>query len=111
MANRILSSVADLRRDARDIIVRPVVTEKSMEQNAFNKYTFIVDLKANKVEIRNAIEEIFNVTVTSVNTVRAMGKSRRRGRIVGKRPDFKKAYVTLKEGDVIEVAGAPLFEH
>lgn len=109
-ARNVPSSVADLRHTARDIILRPVITEKSMEQNAFNKYTFYVDPKANKVEIRNAIQEIFSVTVTNVTTTRVPGKMRRRGRIVGHTPERKKAVVTLKEGDRIEVAGAPLFE-
>lgn len=104
------SCVADLRADAHDVLVRPVITEKTMAQNVDNKYTFLVALKANKIEIRLAVEKIFGVKVTKVTTVRCMGKSRRRGRLVGKQPDFKKAYVTLKEGDVIEVAGAPLFE-
>ena len=109
-ARNIPSSVADLRRSARDIIVRPVITEKGMDQSVFNKYTFYVDLKANKVEIRNAIQEIFGVTVTKVTTTRVPGKMRRRGRIIGHTPERKKAVVTLKEGDRIEVAGAPLFE-
>lgn len=104
------STVHDMRHDHRDIIYRPLITEKSMDQNAFNKYTFLVDLKANKIDIREAIEKLFNVTVTKVTTVRMSGKLKRRGRIIGKRPDFKKAYVSLKDGDVIEVAGAPLFE-
>lgn len=109
-ARNIPSSVADLRRTARDIILRPVITEKSMEQFGYNKYTFYVDPRANKVQIRNAIQEIFEVTVTKVTTVTVNGKKRRRGRIVGHTPDRKKAVVTLKQGDKIEVAGAPLFE-
>lgn len=109
-SRNIPSSVADMRRSARDIILRPVITEKSMAENAYNKYTFYVDLKANKVEIRNAIQEIFEVTVTNVTTTRVPSKTRRRGRIIGHTPERKKAVVTLKQGDRIEVAGAPLFE-
>ena len=109
-ARNVPSSVADLRRTARDIILRPVITEKSMEQYAYNKYTFYVDPRANKVQIRNAIQEIFDVTVTKVTTTTVNGKMRRRGRIVGFTANRKKAVVTLKEGDKIEVAGAPLFE-
>ncbi len=104
------SSVSYMNRTAGDIILRPVITEKSMEQHVYNKYTFYVDLKANKVEIRNAVEELFKVHVTNVTTVRVMGKTRRRGRVYGKCPDFKKAYVTIKEGEKIEIAGAPLYE-
>ena len=95
----------------RQIIRRPVVTEKSMRTSEEKRtYTFEVDPSANKVEIRNAIQEIFGVTVTKVTTTRVPGKLRRRGRIVGRTPERKKAVVTLKDGDRIEVAGAPLFE-
>jgi large subunit ribosomal protein L23 len=89
-------------KNPRDIIFRPVVTEKSTAVMQDNKYTFIVDLKANKIEIRKAIEEIFKVKVTGVNTVRVMGKTKRMGRSVGKRPDYKKAIVSLAEGQRIE---------
>lgn len=89
-------------KNPRDIIYRPVITEKSTGAMQDNKYTFMVDLKANKVEIRQAIEEIFKVKVDRVNTVRVMGKTKRVGRTVGKRPDYKKAIVTLAEGQRIE---------
>ena len=105
-----MSSVADLRYTEHNVILRPVITEKSMAQNNENKYTFLVSLRANKIEIRNAVEKLFNVTVTKVTTVRMQGKMKRRGRIFSKRSDYKKAYVTLREGDVIEVGGTPLFE-
>lgn len=107
---KIPSSVHNFRRGMRDVLIRPVITEKSMSLNSDNKYTFLVDLKANKFDIRNAVESIFDVTVTKVTTVRVMGKTKRRGRVYGKRPDYKKAYVTLKAGDKIEIAGVPLFE-
>ena len=71
----------------------------------------MVALKANKFDIRNAVESLFKVSVLKVTTVRMMGKRKRRGRIYGKRPDYKKAYVTIKAGDKIEIAGAPLFEN
>jgi large subunit ribosomal protein L23 len=71
----------------------------------------LVALKANKFDIRNAVESLFKVSVLKVTTVRMMGKRKRRGRIYGKRPDYKKAYVTIKAGDKIEIAGAPLFEN
>jgi len=91
-------------KDARDIIIAPVVSEKSMfniKKN--NTYTFKVNKKANKIEIRNAIEEIFNVKVKKVNTMNVRGKMRRLGAHEGKKPDWKKAMVKLNKGDNIEV--------
>lgn len=91
-------------KTARDIILRPVVTEKStnalMEQN---KYTFEVDRDANKLQIKRAVEEIFKVKVVAVNTMRIQGKLRRMGRFVGRRPERKKAVVTLRQGDSIAI--------
>lgn len=66
------------------------------------KYTFRVPLKANKVEIRKAVEQVFNVHVTKVNTIRVLGKVKRMGKFEGKRSDYKKAIVTLQEGETIE---------
>ena len=88
--------------NARDIIRRPVVTEKSMAGSRDGRYTFEVDTRANKVEIRNAVEEIWSVRVARVNTMIMPGKSRRVGRSQGRRPDWKKAVVTLNEGQRIE---------
>ncbi len=89
--------------DPRSIIKRPLVTEKSTRlMQDQNKYTFEVALTANKTEIKQAIEEIFKVTVTNVTTMRVLGKTKRMGRYEGKRPDWKKAIVTLKPGDRIE---------
>lgn len=85
-----------------DIILRPVITEKSMEQMAEGKYTFIVAPKATKPEIRRAVEELFDVDVVKVNTLNMRGKWRRVGRFAGRRPDWKKAIVTLKEGQRIK---------
>lgn len=85
-----------------DVIIRPVITEKSMEQMAAGKYTFIVSPKASKPEIRQAVEELFDVDVEKVNTINLRGKWRRVGRYVGRRPDWKKAIVTLKEGQRIK---------
>ncbi len=95
---------------AREIIKKPIVTEKSMEGAAYNKYTFRVDVKSNKIEIRKAIEKIFNVKVTKVNTLNVEGKTRKRGRYEGKTSDWKKAIVTLREGDKIEIGGVDYFE-
>ena len=90
-------------RDYRDIIIKPVVTEKSMNLQADNKYTFIVDTRANKTEIKNAIEKIFNVEVIQVNTINVKGKPKRVGRFVGKTSDKKKAIVSLKPGQTIQL--------
>ncbi len=90
-------------RNPHEIIIKPIVSERSMTLMEQNKYTFIVDNKANKVEIANAIEKIFDVKVVRVNTLKVRGKQRRMGRFVGKTPDRKKAIVTLKEGNKIEI--------
>ena len=91
-------------REPREVILRPVVTERSTimadEEDAF---TFIVAEDANKIEIRRAIELLFDVKVRSVNTMRYRGKWRRVGRHYGKRPSFKKAIVKLAEGERIDV--------
>ena len=78
-----------------DIIRRPVITEKSMGDMADRKYTFIVDIKANKNMIKSAIEEIFKVKVEKVNTIKMMGKMKRMGKYEGRRPGYKKAIVKL----------------
>ncbi len=78
-----------------DIVRKPVITEKSMNEMADKKYTFIVDVNANKTEIKKAVEEIFKVKVDKVNTVRVMGKMKRMGKSEGRRPSYKKAMVKL----------------
>ena len=80
-----------------DIILRPVLTEKSNDGMADKKYAFEVAIDANKTEIKKAIETIFEVKVAEVNTVRTIGKMKRQGRTQGRRPEVKKAYVTLTE--------------
>lgn len=91
-------------RDPREVIIRPVVTERSTElQEDMRTYTFIVASAANKVEIRNAVEQLFNVKVESVRTANYQGKWRRLGRGYGRRPAFKKAMIRLAEGDAIDV--------
>ena len=92
--------------EARDIIIRPLITERSTELMAEGKYVFVVDKRANKIEIGKAVREIFDVKVEKVNTVNVKGKVKRRGRIVGKRPDYKKAIVKLAEGETIEFFSA-----
>lgn len=88
---------------AREIIIKPVVTEKSVDLMQENKYCFKVAKDANKIEIKNAIEEIFKVTVVNVNAVNVHGKMKRMGRTQGMTASWKKAVVTLREGDSIEV--------
>jgi large subunit ribosomal protein L23 len=90
----------------RDILVRPVVSEKSYGLLDEGKYTFIVAPDANKVQIRIAVEEVFGVKVTNVNTINRPGKRRRTRFGWGKRPDTKRAIVTLAEGDRIDIFGA-----
>lgn len=84
-------------RNPHDIIRKPVVTEQSMNEMAEGKYTFVVDKKANKTEIKNAIEKIFEVKVSKINTMNMTGKLKRMGRNIGRRPSWKKAVVTLTE--------------
>ncbi len=88
--------------NARDILIRPLITEKATALMADNKYTFVVPLKANKIEIRQAVEQVFKVKVLDVNTIRVMGKMKRMGKNQGKRPDYKKAIVKLAPGQSIE---------
>jgi large subunit ribosomal protein L23 len=85
------------------IIIRPLITEKNTNLMSLNKYSFEVDRSANKMQIRQAIEAIFNVSVTAVHTMNVRGKLRRRGMRYGYTADWKKAIVTLAEGDRIEL--------
>ena len=82
-------------KNAHDIIIKPIITEDSMDRLADNKYTFKVAKDANKIEIAKAVEEIFDVKVAKVNTISVKGKEKRMGRYTGFRPDWKKAIVTL----------------
>jgi large subunit ribosomal protein L23 len=90
-------------KSARDVIIRPVVSEKSYAGLEANVYTFLVDPRANKTEIKEAVQSIWNVRVTGVNTINRKGKHKRRRFTAGKRPDQKRAIVTLAEGDSIEI--------
>jgi large subunit ribosomal protein L23 len=86
-----------------DIIKRPLITEKTSIQKAeSNQLSFEVDRRANRVEIRHAVESIFKVNVATVRTMQVKGKSKRRGKIVGKRRNWKKAIVKLMPGERIE---------
>jgi large subunit ribosomal protein L23 len=95
-------------KNPRDIIIRPVVSEKSYAAFDQNVYTFVVAGDANKIEIRKAIEEIFEVRVTNVNTLNRQGKRKRNRRsgAYGARPGSKRAVVSLAEGDRIEIFGS-----
>ena len=85
-------------KSAYDIIKKPVLTEKSYQDMADKKFTFQVDIRANKTEIKQALESIFEgVKVESVNTMRTVGKIKRQGRTQGRTPEIKKAIVTLKK--------------
>lgn len=88
--------------EARDIIIRPLITEKSTNLMAEGKYVFEVAKTANKIEIAKAVSEIFKVKVVGVNTLNVEGKVKRMGRSVGKRSDYKKAIVKLAAGESIE---------
>lgn len=91
-------------KNPRDVIIEPVVSEKAYDGiDLLNAYTFLVDKRANKTEIRLAVEEIFDVKVRKVNTINRKGKKRRYGYKIGKRPDSKRAIVTLADGDSIDI--------
>ena len=96
-----------LNKDPRDVIIAPVVSEKSYGLIDQGKYTFLVDPRSNKSEIKQAIETIFGVKVSSVNTLNRIGKTRRTKFGTGKRKDTKRAIVTLKSGtiDIFSNAG------
>jgi large subunit ribosomal protein L23 len=83
-------------KTAQDIIIKPIITENSMEGIPMKKYTFRVKLDANKIEIAKAVEELFGVQVAKVNTMRVKGHLKRQGRFEGYTSDWKKAIVTLK---------------
>ena len=88
---------------ANDIIKRPLITEKtSIQKELYNQVTFEVDRRANRIEIKRAIETAFNVKVSEVKTIQVTGKTKQRGRIVGKRRDWKKAIVRLMPGERID---------
>ncbi len=86
-----------MNKVAQDIIIKPIITEASMENLGFKKYTFKVKKDANKIEIAKAVEALFDVKVAKVNTISVRGRFKRMGRNEGYKPDWKKAIVTLKE--------------
>ncbi len=86
----------------QDIILKPIITEQTMDELPNNKYTFKVAKDANKIEIKNAVEELFNVEVTKVNTLNCRGRDKRVGRFAGKTASYKKAIVTVNPNPVNE---------
>lgn len=92
-------------RNPHEVLIKPIVSEKTTDLMAQNKYSFQVDPNANKIEIKYAVEAAFKVDVTEVRTMNVHGKMKRQGRFTGYTPDWKKAIVTLKEGQRI-----PIFE-
>ncbi|WCG38002.1 50S ribosomal protein L23 [Aerococcus urinaeequi] len=90
---------------AHDVIIRPIITEESMLKMDENKYTFEVAVKANKTEVKQAIEELFNVDVKNVNIMNVRGKLKRMGRFAGYTRKRRKAIVTIAEGQSIEIFG------
>ena len=94
-------------KDPRDVLIAPVVSEKSYGLLDEGKYTFVVDPRANKTEIKIAVEQVFGVKVSSVNTVNRKGKARRTRFGMGRRKDTKRAIVTLREG-TIDIFGGPV---
>jgi len=92
--------------DARDILIRPLITERGTDLMQESKFVFVVDKRANKIQIAQAVKEIFNVTVESVNTMNVKGKTKRRGRTIGRTNSYKKAIVKLAEGQTIEFFSA-----
>ena len=100
--------MSNFHKDHRDVLVAPVVSEKSYGLLDANKYTFLVHPDANKTEIKIAVEKIFGVKVTAVNTINRKGKTRRTRNGVGKRKDTKRAIVSLAEGERIDIFGGPV---
>ena len=90
-------------KNSREIVIAPIFSEKTSQlKEAKNEYTFEVSMNANKIEIKQAIEKIFEVDVVNVNTIRYKGKPKRQGRWEGYKPDWKKAIITVKSGQTIE---------
>ena len=102
-------SIAEIKSDPRDILIAPVISEKSYALMEQNSYTFIVHPDSNKTQIKIAVEKVFGVTVTSVNTANRQGKRKRTRAGFGKRKDTKRAIVTLSDdSQPIELFGGPV---
>ena len=92
--------MTDIKKDPRDVIIKPIISEKSYALIDEGKYTFEVDTRSNKTEIKQAIEQIFSVKVDSINTLNRQGKTRRTRFGMGKRKDTKRAIDSLKSGSI-----------
>lgn len=103
-----MSSMNSLRREPRDVLVKPVITEKTFSLVDQNKYTFEVRPDANKTEIKLAVEKVFEVKVIGVNTLNRQGKRRRTRYGWGQRAGSKRAIVTLADGERIDIFGGPV---
>ena len=95
--------MTDIKKNPRDIIIKPIISEKSYALIDEGKYTFEVDTRSNKTEIKQAVASIFDVKVLSVNTINRKGKLKRTGYKLGKRKDTKRALVKLADGDKIDI--------
>ena len=107
MSEATVTTTSKTYSDPRDVLVKPVVSEKSYALLDENKYTFIVAPGSNKTQIKQAVEAVFSVKVTGVNTINRPGKRKRTRTGFGKRADTKRAIVTLAEGDRIDIFGGP----
>ena len=93
-----------MSRSPYDILIKPLLTEKMTAlKESENRVSFVVDKRANKIEVKKAIEEAFKVKVAAVNVMNLLGKKKRLGKFAGKRPDWKKAIITLKKGEKLEL--------
>jgi len=111
VSSKVESIVSDLRGVTyRDVLIRPIITEKTMGHAGANRFTFEVHPKANKTMVKAAVEKCFGVKVEKITTGKNPGKLRRRGRHSGYSATRKKATVTLAQGQTIEIGGTPLFE-
>ncbi|AIR99981.1 50S ribosomal protein L23 [Streptomyces glaucescens] len=105
--NTVVTPASKSYTDPRDVLLKPVVSEKSYALLDENKYTFIVDPRANKTQIKQAVETVWEVKVTGVNTINRQGKRKRTRTGFGQRAATKRAIVTLAEGDRIDIFGGP----
>ncbi|MFJ8084934.1 large subunit ribosomal protein L23 [Streptomyces sp. SAI-170] len=105
--NTVITPLSKSYTDPRDVLIKPVVSEKSYALLDENKYTFIVDPRSNKTQIKQAVETVFEVKVTGVNTINRVGKRKRTRTGFGQRAATKRAIVTLAEGDRIDIFGGP----
>ncbi|MEF9905768.1 50S ribosomal protein L23 [Streptomyces sp. NPDC005774] len=105
--NTVVTPASKAYTDPRDVLIKPVVSEKSYALIDENKYTFIVAPGSNKTEIKEAVQAVFSVKVTGVNTINRQGKRKRTRTGFGQRAGTKRAIVTLAEGDRIDIFGGP----